>query len=81
MGSGERPKAPETEAAAGRAGDAMRGGCCGRRARWLGFPPVGCGCDSAMGSEDSHGKGSDDEMEGGGVGGEEWKPRDKRSKS
>jgi hypothetical protein len=38
LGSGERPKAPETDAAAGRAGDAMPGGRCSDR--WCGFARV-----------------------------------------
>lgn len=64
-GSAERPKAPETEAAAGRAGDAMR-------RRWLaaalGFPPLRCAAMRWSGKR------------GGGVGGEEWKRREGRGR-
>jgi hypothetical protein len=54
LGSGERPKAPETDAAAGRAGDAMRGGGA-RRLRYGLFPPG----VALRWSEDSQGKGSE----------------------
>jgi hypothetical protein len=72
LGSGERPKAPETDAAAGRAGDAMRGGGA-RRLRYGLFPPG----VALRWSEDSQGKKgreakrSDDGREGGGGVGEE----------
>jgi hypothetical protein len=44
LGSGERPKAPETETEAGRAGDAMRGAAgIGAAAAELGFASSGGG--------------------------------------
>lgn len=89
MGSGERPKAPETDAAAGRAGDAMRGAAAiGARggAAALGFGSSGSklrGSEAGRARTGREGKGSDEEKEigGGSVGEEEWKPREKRSKS
>jgi hypothetical protein len=78
LGSGERPKAPETETEAGRAGDAMRGAA-----------GIGAGGAAALGfaaaegqRADSHGKRSDEEKGAGrgggrwrGLGWEQWKPR------
>jgi hypothetical protein len=58
LGSGERPKAPETETEAGRAGDAMRGAAgIGAAAAELGFASSGGGGGAA-----AEGKRSDEEV-------------------
>jgi hypothetical protein len=56
LGSGERPKAPETETEAGRAGDAMRGAAgIGAAAAELGFASSGGGACCCGGEEKRRG--------------------------